>query len=313
MSTDALSHDPVVCDGLDGANPLGFLAALGAFALLTEQGMPVAMAWQSTASGWRPVLAGTGLAPSGLVDALYDAMQTASMEAFDVNNKLPFGAAEFKTAMGNHAAAAAPARRRTIDFLTAFGSEIHVEKNGDFQGTRLRMVRSGDSAGQGLPVYAKVMRSKLTAAQLQRTVFEPWDYQDEAFSLRWDPLEDQRYALRWRDPSKSDLRDGPGTMQGANCLAIEALRLFPVQPAEHRAETTGFRRNAQRQVHFSWPLWETPIALDVCIALLAQADWQSSQFDTQRLQALGVGAVYHSQRIQQNQYYSNFAPARPVA
>ena len=308
MMTDSAVPAEVSLVGLDGANPLGFLAALGAFALLTARTAAVSMVWRSTALGWRPTLAGVGLGPADLVDALHGAVQAASMEAFEVDDRLPFSAAALAAAMQTHVAAATPARRRTIDFLAAFGCEIHVEKNGDFQGTRLRMVRSGDSAGQGLPVYAKAMRRKLTAARLQRALFEPWDYRDQAFSLRWDPLEDQRYALRWGDPSKSGRR----TMLGANCLAVEALRLFPAQPGARRAETVGFGRNAQRQVHFSWPLWEAPIQLDVCAALLAQADWHAERFDARRMQALGVGAVYRSRRIQQNQYYSNFAPAHPV-
>ena len=85
------------------------------------------------------------------------------------------------------------------------------------------MVRSGDSAGQGLPFYAKEMRKKVGIDHIQRTLFHAWDYQDTGYSLRWDPIEDQRYALRWRDPSKSS----QGTMLAANSLAVEALQWFP--------------------------------------------------------------------------------------
>ncbi len=84
---------------------------------------------------------------------------------------------------------------------------------------------------------------------LRRTLFEPWDYGDHGFSsLRWDPLEDQRYALRWRDPSKSGANDGPGSMLGANSLALEALQAFPVIWTGREAETTGFHRNGRRSV-----------------------------------------------------------------
>ena len=298
--------------GLDGANPLGFLAALGTFALTTEIAPGASMAWRSTASGWRPALLGVEWTEDECVAALHTAIQAASMDAFDIDNKLPFKAKALKTALQDHAKTAAPTRRRAIDFLGAFGCEIHTEKNGDFRGTHLRMVRSGDSAGQGLPVYVKAMRDKLTPRHLQRTLFAPWDYQDEGFSLRWDPLEDQRYALRWRNPSKSGLQDGPGTMLGANYLAAEAMRLYPTQPQANQTDTTGFHRNDRRQVHFSWPLWETPIGLDVCASLLAQADWHKTSIPAPKLQAMGVATVYRSQRIQQNQYYSNFTPARPM-
>ena len=310
--TEPTTPSDLELPGLDGANPLGFLTALGTFALTAEIVPGVSMAWRSTASGWRPALCDAGLTQDEFVEALHTAIHNASMDAFDIDDKLPFKAETLKEVLRTHAEAAAPNRRRVIDFLAAFGCEVHKEKNEDFQGTRFRMVRSGDSAGQGLPVYVKKMREQLSVDHLQRTLFRAWDYQDEGFSLRWDPLEDQRYALRWRNPSKSNLQDGPGTMLAANYLAVEALRLYPTQPQVNHTATTGFHRNDRRQIHFSWPLWETPIPLDVCASLLAQADWHPPSIDTPAQQAMGVTAVYRSQRIQQNQYYSNFTPARPM-
>ncbi len=62
MSTNADSpQDDLLLNGLDGTNPLGFLAALGTLqTLTTAQAAAVAMSWSSHGSSWTPVLHGMG-------------------------------------------------------------------------------------------------------------------------------------------------------------------------------------------------------------------------------------------------------------
>ena len=76
--------------------------------------------------------------------------------------------------------------------------------------------------------YASANREVLDHHHVVRTLFQTWDYADDAGNtLRWDPIEDRRYALQWRNPSKSNSADGPNTMLAANCLAVESLACFP--------------------------------------------------------------------------------------
>lgn len=160
---------------------------------------------------------------------------------------MPFDADKFSDALQDVQGRSSIADRRDADFLSSFGTELYPDKkNGQFQDSRFRMVRSGDSAGQGLPVYAKAMRKEVDIDHIQRTLFRAWDYQDTGYSLRWDPIEDQRYALRWRDPSESSQY----TMLVANNLAVEALQCFPVMPVGNQAQTTGFQRLRRRETYF---------------------------------------------------------------
>lgn len=307
------SVSPLVLNGIDGGNPLGFLAALGTAILSTSFCRDTRFHWCFEDGAWRPALVGCGTEKARFIEQLLDAMKTASIKPFEIDNKLPFPVKLFETSLREAQRSASPTSRRTADFLAAFGSEINP-KEGVFQDSRFCMLRSGDSAGQGLPAYARAIREASDASALARTLFVPWDYQDEAKkrSLRWDPIEDKRYALRWRDPSKSNLKDGPGTMIGANSLAIEALQWYPTMFEGNRLVTTGFHRNSGNEVWFTWPIWEPPISLDTVRSLLALPDLHVSQLSRAELTRRGIVEVYRSQRIQQNQYYSNFTSGRPA-
>ena len=174
-----------------------------------------------------------------------------------------------------------------------------------------RMVRSGDAAGQGLPFYAQRNRERTDKPALFRTLFEPWNYTDEGFSLRWDPLDDQRYALRWHDPGGNRDKHSPTTMLGANVLAIEALILFPTTPRPGGLATTGFFRSG-RQEYFTWPIWELQLSTDGLRSLLALGDLYREKPDRKALLARGIVEIYRSERVAPNQWYKNFSPAIPA-
>jgi hypothetical protein len=301
----------LLLNGIDGGNPLGFLAALGTAILARSFNPDTRLYWCLEGGTWRPALQTCETDRSRFLNQLLDTMKAASMEAFEIDNKLPFPVQKFQEGLQKAQQTASQTDRRLADFLAAFGIEIHLEE-GAFQDSRFRMVRSGDSAGQGLLSYARAIRDATDGASLERSLFKPWDYQDDGFSLRWDPIEDQRYALRWRDPSKSNLKDSLRTMMGANSLAIEALQWYPTMFKSRRSVTTGFHRNSSREVWFTWPIWVCPISLDTVRSLLALSELHCPEPPRRELTKRGIMEVYRSQRIQQNQYYSNFTPAQPA-
>lgn len=300
----------LLLNGLDGSNPLGFLAAIGTAVVSQDVFPEIRLGWEQTEGGWRPSLAGCGDDEQEFAEKLSEALQDASMTVFDVDKKMPFDADRFSDALRDTQVHSSIADRRDVDFLASFGTELYPdEKNGQFQDSRFRMVRSGDSAGQGLPFYAKEMRKKVGIDHIQRTLFHAWDYQDTGYSLRWDPIEDQRYALRWRDPSKLS----QGTMLAANSLAIEALQWFPVvMPVGNQAQTTGFQRVGRRETYFVWPIWTPMAGMETVRSLLALDDLCKEPVPRSSLVKRGIEEVYRSQRIRQNQYYSNFLVAIPA-
>lgn len=297
--------------GIDGGNPMGFLAALGTVVLAQAFAPGAKLFWRASSGAWRPVISGYPNSPETFLENLLGTLLSGSTTHFEIDKKLPFEVEKLKAVLVDTQRASTPENRRTADFLAAFGSEA-VQEKGIFEATPFRMVRSGDAAGQGLPHYAMEIRKATGLDELRRTLFEPWNYMDDGFSLRLDPIEDQRYALRWKNPSKSSLADGPGTMLGANALALEALPLFPSMACSGQLLATGFHRNRQRQIFFTWPIWECPLGVESMRSLLVLAELQEDRPRRPNLSRRGVVEIYRCQRIAQNQYYSNFAPAHPA-
>ena len=72
-------NEPLVLTGIDGANPLGFLAALGTLLLLRQGAFPEArLAWKRTAT-WQPVLTGILPADQDMCDVLAAALRGRSV------------------------------------------------------------------------------------------------------------------------------------------------------------------------------------------------------------------------------------------
>ena len=313
----------LLLNGLDGSNPLAFLAAVGTLCVLSDRfGAAACLGWKSTPGGWRPVLSGCGDDEPKLCATVLELLESTSMTVFEIGrerkngkeyNKFPFDCDGFAQALRFGQSQASRSDRRDVDFLASFGTELHPDdKTGEFQATALRMVRSGDANRQGMLFYAKAIREKTDRHHIERALFRTWDYQDEGYSLRWDPIEDQPYALRWRDPSKSNLADGPGTMLAASSLAVEALRCFPTVVIGRQAHTTGFRWIERRRTCLVWPIWTPMVGVETLRSLLALRDLHEDPLRRSSLLAKGIEEVYESRRIQPNQYYSNFAPAQPL-
>lgn len=297
--------------GIDGANPLGFLAAVGTVVLYTKCDPAASLRWSIDQGSWRPIVRISDCDKDGFVERLSSALLNSSSAPFDHQTKLPFLATQFAEIVKKCAEGATREDRRTADLIAAFGNEVCVDK-GVFKDTLLRMVRSGDSKGQGLPYYAKTIRKQTDAESIRRTLFSFWDYMDHGYSLRWDPMEDQRYALIWHDPSKKRDTDAPGVMNGANALALEALSLFPTAPVGYDLATTGFFKDRTNRIFFTWPIWYAPVSLETIRSLVSLRSLHVEKPPRNTLLAMGIAEIYRCERIAPNQWYKNFSISFPA-
>ena len=313
MTEQEQVNEGLLLAGLDGANPLAFLASIGTAVVARGIFPEVRLGWKQAEGGWRPVLQCCVEDAHEFSTMLLEALKNASMAVFDVDKKMPFDVSRFSKTLQSVQDTASITNRRDADLMAGFGTELYPDEKGNqFQDSQFRMVRSGDSNGQGLPFYVQAIRKATTLDHIQRALFHPWDYRDKEvpYSLRWDPIEDQRYAQRWGDPSKS--KDG-GSMLAANSLAVEALQFFPTLISRGReAQTTGFQRIGPRTTYFVWPIWTPMIGTDTLRSLLALPDLGTTPSPRLALAKMGIAEVYRSQRIRPNKYYSNFSPAQPV-
>ncbi|HEY2932252.1 MAG TPA: hypothetical protein VGK99_10955 [Acidobacteriota bacterium] len=380
MNSSKENHDGVLFIGLDGGNPLAFLASLGTLRLLSLS-LPehrVVMCWQPHRGAWRPrMILEPEISSNELLDEVatacrYGAFRGRRQEAKQweakfiaacaqqgndererektlkkqrlsgqrLRERLPEQILSFEVAIeearlgllqiacphlliaddltlsapdfAHFAATASQAAshddRSIADFAAAFGCEAVTDEAGRIQDTGLRTM-----AGAGHQHFLAFMRNIVlatTANHLEKALFSLWCYDDpvENLTLRWDPIDDVRYALRWRNPSGDPVRKKQGTVLGANRLAIEGIPLLPTAPQASFVATTGFRGRKSFDTYWTWPIWSEPATLDVVRTLLAHQELQEDSPNRRLLSAVGVAEVYRSRRITIGKV-RNFSPA----
>lgn len=220
---------------------------------------------------------------------------------------------EFREHAAGFLADARHAGREALDMLAAFGSDACRRRNGDTIDPTPFCFASGSGRQNFLDTVRQLI-GRVTAARVYDTLFEPWSYRDERLSLRWDPVEDRRYALLDRDPSG----DAARTVWMANLLAYRALALFPTAPTGRGLAATGWGEEGderRKEKSFTWPLWDSPVGLDVVRSLLGVREISDRRPDCDVLGARGIVAVYRAERIEVGSppnYKLNFSPARAL-
>ena len=307
--------------GLSAGNPLGYLAALGVLrtATLAAQEYQFEMSWELVNGHWQPRLRSSMEIDRAALIGLLDGQlkDSADLEAFSIGDDLTINAADFRDVLVSSRSSTSAEDRRNADFLAAFGSDVVESRRNGKPTSQIADTDFRTMSGVGHQHFLKTMRTFIKDTRpchLEKAIFEPWVYDDplKSHSMRWDPVDDNRYALRWDDPAKDPTKKKSGSVWGGNRLAIEALPLFPTQPRQRKLETTGFsKRNGA--VELSWPVWSAPIELSAVHSLLSLGQLQKDQPDREFLVRMGVVEVFRSQRITQGKYkYRNFVTAKPI-
>ena len=302
--------------GPEAGNLLGFLASLGALAVLdrARSGDTVRMSWVLHRGAWRPVFHVPGeTTEDTIVEALYDELRKhpSPPGLEELGEDLTIEPGTFRRFAQQAALSSQPCDRRAADFALAYGCEATVD-GGKIQDTALRTM-SGAGHQHFLGSMAELGR--VTSRQhIASALFEPWQYADGRPSMRWDPADDRRHAYRADDPANS--RTAPiRTVRGANRLAIEALPLFPTAPCGGRLGTTGFRRieptsrGGRTRWVLRWPVWLPALPLSVVRSLLTHPRIVTEDLDRIQLAVMGVAEVYEAERLTEEQF-RNFTPAR---
>lgn len=214
--------------------------------------------------------------------------------------------------------------RTWCDFCAAFGTDAYADEpeiaitdlhftsgQQSFMGTLRTLAgeppaQPAEAPGKKKPKAAGVETGATTAGHLDQALFEPWSYTDPRPSLRWDPVDDRRYAYRAFDPTNASASPIL-TVRGANRLAIEALPWLPTFASDGGARTRGFVRRANRDIDFTWPIWDCWLAADVVRCLLGLGELYAEKPPRTHLEARGIAEVFRARRI--GDYYRNFSPA----
>ena len=299
----ANNNQDVLLSGLDGSNPLGFLAAIGTLcaSVQADSSNDWRLGWEVQGGNWVPVLVGNeDRSEEYLAKELADSLHSESTPEFDLGagvKNLDIEPRLFRQYANQAQHQAVPQDRRYADFIAAYGCDgLKTKDKKSIQDTELRTM-----SGQGQQHFLGTMKQlteETQEKQLRQALFAPWEYPDEKLGMRWDPQEDRRYALRWGKPSDSPTK----TMRGANRLAIEALPLLPSVPSQGRLRTTGFFMDNKKALFFTWPIWKDALRADVIRSLLALSELQEPTPNRDHLYAMGIVEVYRSQRISVDRY-----------
>jgi hypothetical protein len=128
-------------------------------------------------------------------------------------------------------------------------------------------------------------------SKIGEALFKPWRRDDDADGFRWDPEEDQRYALRFGNPSRAGAAP---TVHGANRLATMGLLSFPCSPRARGHGVPGSMRDDEG-ISFVWPVWRAPLSLQAIEALLAHPELVNGRLA--RVRELGVAEIYRARRV----------------
>ncbi|NEV60666.1 type I-G CRISPR-associated protein, Cas3-extension family [Thiorhodococcus minor] len=307
-------------DGIHGSNPLGFMAALGTVAAC-DRSFPhdaARLSWHQSQGAWRPTLSlDRPLTREDLLAGLDAQLKTLSANpAVNLGDNLSLDCADFRQKAVLAQQSATPEQRDFADFMAAFGSEsvqskLNGKPTGKIADTAFRTMNG--SGHQHFLGSIRTFIEDTKVEHLEKALFHAWRYDDpvEKHTMRWDPMDDVRYALRWQNPSGDRERKQTGSVWGANRLAIEALPLFPTAPRHTALETTGFRARRGSGTLWTWPIWEGDLTVDTIRSVLALAELQASEPNRDGLVRHGIVEVFRCKRITQGKF-RNFGMAIPV-
>ena len=292
-----MSAELHLCRGPDAGQLLGFLCSLGlleaATRSLPERRIRLAFRWHDL--GFRPVLSvEPPVDQETLVSRLHAwiGRRGHSPELTQLGKDLPCDAVQFEAVARELLSdGAAPALLAAFGFARAGSERIDDSAFRTMSGT----------GHQHFLDFARQIAEQTTAVQVMRCLFEQWTYEDPRPSLRFDPVDDRRYALRADNPANASSRAPIRTERAANAFAFEGLALAPVVPTANGPATTLAFRDG-RVIRIRWPLWERPLGRDAAASLLASTPPVGR----------GVLAVFRARRLTVGKYRS-FSPAERVA
>lgn len=306
--------------GLDGKNPLAFLAALGVLNVLADHAKegrpPPRLAW-STEGRFVPAIV-DGPDRTALLEVLRVDLESfrnepaieglrypkeGGSEAHDLKPP-PRWFVDYLKKLSTSGGEVSPAMRRSLSFAAAFATDVATDNNGNTKPTALHF-----TAGQQefLTMVTELVRG-VRPEDFEEALFGPWRYQRPLPVLQWDNTASRDYALRASDPSKEKKLGVPG----ADWLAFRGLPFLRVAP-EHgprgnRIETTGCSGEWKTGA-FRWPLWRRPLTRRVIAGLLASPEIVEA--DPRVLDARGVAIVLEAGIRRSDQGgYGSFAPAQ---
>lgn len=309
--------------GIDGSEPVGFLAGVGALQLLTESDPSVRLSWVGRGGVW-----GAAFVPGPATDTetVVDRLSSRLLALSRAGELSPFG---FDAAIGiettRFRALSETTTKVAIDglrdhgfsggapgvsaaVLSSFGSDgVWEWKKAKQEETDEKKVEqrvlptpisfSNGSSGNYL---LKDFRKAAALCDLEhvRATFDGQPILEVITSLNWHPTDHRPAAHRWLSPDNDNAQVDPCV----NALALIGLSVCTAVPSVGRLQALGWREIPPRG--FLWPLWEEPLGIDLVSFIMAHV--QDPTLDRRR----GIAEVRFSRVVNPDGKRNYFAPSR---
>lgn len=294
----------VVLKGLNGANPLGFLATMGLLRLLRAESDAVRLGFLSDGS-FHPFVTGFESDIAALIcrdAALADGKQAWSVKYEKREKRGPKDVDDLKAPPDVFASFLSSCVEHWLNgnseaaaYAAAFGTSIAVDGKGNTKPTAFHFT----AANQQFLGTVEKIRASITQEWAERSLFQGKTVKPGS-NLRFDPAAERNWALMANNPND----DGPSVDAPLEWLAFRGLPLFPSFPRGVRIITTAVSGRGD-DMEMTWPLWSVPVSLETVRSML-QIPWTGASRDRAMR---GVFAICTSAIRRTSQGFGNFGPA----
>jgi hypothetical protein len=277
-------NDAIELTGLDGSNPLAFLATLGVLRLLTSysDARNVRLAWNREL---RPEVHLDASSSLSIADVLLGGLRDAVDEGVaSLGDIIGVPVEQYRDfCSGKSVDIHQRSGMSRLMFAAAFASDAVVDSTkGTVTPNALSF--SNKQGGKLLLKDFKTLVSQATSERVRAALFDRWCYLDTGLpTFRWDPLDMRTGAHMATSPTDTETT----SVMAANAIAFMGLSYLPTTPADNSLSTTAVNR-LDGELHLTWPIWQTPLMSDVVASLLQRCEWPDD---------LGIIGRFASRRI----------------
>ena len=294
--------------GVDGSNPLGFLAGLGLIRLVPGARLGFSEDGSFRAFVDVDAMDEAALAAQVAVDAeaardpyapwrlTYTKAATKKQGPQEVADLKP-PPEVFRNFMAASIEAWLTGRDEAASYAAAYGSDVAVDGKGNTKPTAFHFT----AAQQTFLGAVEGIRASVTPEWVEMSLFRGHGERPGS-NLRWDPGAERNWALLAENPTK----DGTRVNAPLEWLAFRGMPLLPSFPRGSRIFTTGVSGRGDEMV-FTWPLWSVPASLMATRSAL-QVNW--IRYPRERA-ARGIFALCSSAIRRKD--FGNFGPSSVVS
>lgn len=296
--------------GVDGSNPLGFLAGLGLLRVVAGAKLGF-----SDDGSFRAFVDGLEKSESDLATVIASDAEAAANERAPwrftytkaaTKKQGPQEVADLKPPPDDFRKFLATCLEAWLAgddepacYAAAYGTDIAVDGKGNTKPTAFHFT----AAQQTFLGAVESIRASVSREWVETSLFRGHGERPGS-NLRWDPGAERNWALMASNPS------GDGTRVDAplEWLAFRGLPLLPSFPLGSRIITTGVVGRGD-DMTFTWPLWSIPASLPTTRSAL-QVDWTGS---ARGRAARGIFAICSSAIRRTSQGFGNFGPSSVIS